>query len=599
VAPLWGWVPEVAIYNTALLAALTLATYGMFCLLRELTGDDVAALAGGILYASVPYHMAHLSAHLYYVSTGWLPLYLLHLLRVVRGADVVRNGLRAGVFLALASLASWYHFIFAGFLSLPILFAGRRAVLTPAFVRGALAALATFVVLAGPFLAAMLAARAHEDLVGGHDPAIFSADLQSFVYPNAAQRWGQTEDAAWRTWVGSPVENATYVGWGMLALAVAGIGRDAHVRPFLALAIVAAVLSLGPVLHVGGHTSEGRLPYWYLQHLVPAFEMTGVPVRFGYVMYFGLAVGAAFGLTRLRALAERRGRAASAAVTACAVALVLAEYWPRPLGTWSYPTPAPLRAWADDPGRWAVIDAWDFYRPMWHATLHRKAMIDGHISRTPKRLIRAVYDEPVLRAIRHGGAGGRLETQVPTVDMSWKGGAPGDLAPYALTATWSGTLVAPTDGVYEFWLRADDAATLTLDYTETATIEACAGAAPCEAHATRKLRAGTYPVRVRYERGAAAGDVHLEWQPPGRAREIVPTSALRTAANRAGLDAVYTQRIPETSGLGRDAGRATLRALDVRYVILNARPNACVEDELTLPLVYSGEGVRIFEVPAD
>jgi hypothetical protein len=31
---------------------------------------------------------------------------------------------------------------------------------------------------------------------------------------------------------------------------------------------------------------------------------------------------------------------------------------------------------------------------------------------------------------------------------------------------------------------------------------------------------------------------------------------------------------------------------------LGERPNACVEQELELPLAYRGEGVRIFEVPS-
>ena len=40
--PLWGWLPEVAIYNTAVLIAVTLTAYGMFRLVREETGDAPA-----------------------------------------------------------------------------------------------------------------------------------------------------------------------------------------------------------------------------------------------------------------------------------------------------------------------------------------------------------------------------------------------------------------------------------------------------------------------------------------------------------------------------------------------------------------------------
>jgi len=45
-----------------------------------------------------------------------------------------------------------------------------------------------------------------------------------------------------------------------------------------------------------------------------------------------------------------------------------------------------MRAWADDPDTWAVLDVWDYYRPMWYATIHRKPMVGGYLSRVPKRL---------------------------------------------------------------------------------------------------------------------------------------------------------------------------------------------------------------------
>jgi hypothetical protein len=103
---------------------------------------------------------------------------------------------------------------------------------------------------------------------------------------------------------------------------------------------------------------------------------------------------------------------------------------------------------------------------------------------------------------------------------------------------------------------------------------------------------------VSYRRRAAPGEVSLDWQPPGGTRALIPSEALRTTAGRRGLDVRYQQPILRTSGVGRDAGRAALRALAVRYVVLSERRNPCVEDELDLPLVYSGEDVRIFEVPA-
>jgi len=56
VLPLWGLLPEVAIYNTAVVFAFALTAYGMFRLTREVTGDVLCALLSGVLFAAVPYH---------------------------------------------------------------------------------------------------------------------------------------------------------------------------------------------------------------------------------------------------------------------------------------------------------------------------------------------------------------------------------------------------------------------------------------------------------------------------------------------------------------------------------------------------------------
>ncbi len=458
--PLWGIVPDVAIYNTAILLALSVSVYGMFCLMRELTGDALVSFLTGVLFTATPYQFAHLQGHLHLVSMGWLPLYLIYVLRLVRGTASVRDGVLGGVFLAIASLTSWYHLVYAAMFT-PILVAYAAvaqptALLSRRSLRVALVLAATFLVIAGPLLGAMLMAREQEEITGAHDAKTFSADLYSFVYPNAAQRWSQDYGAHFRRWSGNSTENANYVGLAVLALAILGATTSPYARTFLVIAVVGALLSLGPFLHLDGRVTSITMPYYYLERVLPQLDFMGVPVRFGYMMYLGLAVAAGFGLMRVRALAGARSAAGIAAVLV-AFSLVMYEYRPRPLITWAYPVPAPMRAWANDPGKWAVLDVWDFYRPIWHATIHRKPMIGGYLSRVPKRLEDWTDHQPVIHAI---------------------------------------------------------------------------------------------------------------------------------------------QQYSTFSGLGQAAGRAALRDLGVRYVITRETPNLCVERELALPLVYGGEDVRIYEVPA-
>jgi hypothetical protein len=455
--PLWGLVPEVAIYNTAVLLALTITAYGTFRLVRELTGDAAVAFATGTIFTAVPYQFAHLQGHLHLLAMGWLPLYLLHLLRVLDGRGRLADGVLGGMFLALASLASWYHLLYALVLT-PVLVAHAllvrpRTVLAGSTVRAMLALAATWLAMVGPLVVAMLVARGREPFTGAHDALTFSADLHSFVFPNAAQRWSGLFGAHWRRWSGNTTENATYVGVTLGALAVVGAIGNARARAFQVAAAIGAVLALGPRLHVDGAVLPTTLPYAYLERALPLLRFTGVPIRFGYVMYLGLAVAAGFGLVRLR-----RSLGLPAVVTATALALL--EYYPRPLITWDYGVPAPMRAWAADPTPFAVLDVWDYYRPMWHATIHRKPMVGGYLTRVPKRLEDAFYAHPVVRAVLEGGGSHVVRRTDPAVDFAWTDAAPDAslVSSVPFTARWSGTLVAPASGRYELRLEADDAA---------------------------------------------------------------------------------------------------------------------------------------------
>jgi hypothetical protein len=447
-------------------------------------------------------------------------------------------------------------------------------------------------------LVAILVTRAGEPIAGAHDAATFSADLYSFVFPNAAQSWSHAFGAHFERWSGNTTENATYVGITVFGLAVLGAVVHPQARPFLVSAVVGAILALGPMLRVDGRRLAVALPWGYLERALPLLAFTGVPIRFGYVMYLGLVVAASYGLARLHAIGSRISRPLGTLAVLIPFALVLVEYRPRTLITSDYPIPAPMRAWAQDPVRWAVLDVWDFYRPMWHATIHGKPMVGGYLTRVPKRLDDWLHRHPVIRAILAEGRPYWLVQTDPRIDFSWGSEGPnGSFEPDEFHVTWGGTLIAPVSGTYELWLAADDAASLVLD---DRPVMSCArpreSGSACETHALVDLPQGRHAVRVGYRQRSGNAEIHLWWRPPGGPRAIVPETAFRTAAGGLGLDAEYEQMVPAHSGLGAIRGRQALRDLAIRYVITNERPNPCVQEELALPLVYAGEGVRIYEV---
>lgn len=598
--PLWGLLPEVTIYNVGVLFAYTLGAYAMFRLVREVTNDTSVAIAAGVIFTATPYHSAHLQGHLNLLSTGWvLLLYLVHLLRVISGRARARDSVLAGVFLALASLSSWYFLLFAAVLSAPLIVYGiitRGGVSSPmTFLRHVCVLVLTWSVFAGPLFVTLVLTRQGEDLIGGHDPSEYSADGYSFFVPSVVQTTCRPEPMP--EWIGYVAEHATYAGISLLVLALVGTIAGGMGRAFLGVAIVGALLAVGPELHWKGENLGTRMPYSYLQHFVPALALAGVPVRFGFVMYVGLIPAAACGVAWLRTRV-RRGPLAFAVVIAFVVA-ALYEYWSCPVPTTRYPVPTPLREWAKDPAEWAVLDVTGPWQQMWNATIHGKPIMGGYVGRVPKRLKDRLAVHPVIRAIQLPDAQWVHARIDPRVDFAWGGRPPdGSFVADRFNVVWSGTLLAPADGVYRFWLTTTFGAELRIDNNRGAGQMAAYAPPRTVRELSREiaLTRGPHTLVLTTMPAVPDDEIHLSWAPPGEERQLVPTEALRASNGQAGVDGRYEQYVAPMSGLGRERGRDALRDLGIRYVITGDIDNPCLQRELELPLEYRGEGVRIYRV---
>jgi hypothetical protein len=394
--PLAPAVPEVVLFNATLFASYPLAGLTLFLLARELWGGTLAPFLAGALYTVSAYHFGHALGHAHVLAMEWSPLYFLGLVRTVRrrGAG---GPLLAAAGLALAATASVYHLAFC---------AVGTAVLLAAWLRtdrpalGSAAFLRRAALIAGGFLAAtgwlwwgMLRAARAEPYAGAHDPVRYSADLLSFFVPNAASAWRGLSEAAWRRFTGNDAESAGYLGWVALALAAWAAVRARASRPWLLVAAAGFTLALGPYLHVLGTVHRGMLlPYGWLERIVPGLVFSGVPTRSSWLATFGISVAAGAALSELC----RRGR--RGAWLACALAaLAVAESWPHPFTTSSYPAPRFLRDLSRDPERWAVLDATDPGRQLWHQVLHRHPQVGGYVTRAPERLERLLTETPALR----------------------------------------------------------------------------------------------------------------------------------------------------------------------------------------------------------
>lgn len=330
----------VLCYNVWFLATFVIGAYGMYLLVRDLTGRPGAAYVAGLAFAFAPYRVAAMP-HLQVLSSQWMPFVLLGLRRYFRSGNSDAL-LGAGAALWAQNLSSGYYLVFfspfvAVFALVEMTSRGLirnwrtwRDILVTGLV--SLAATMPFV---APYLGRGRASRRPLFEVD-----MYSADLLSWVTASPLLHvWGRLQTLV-------KAEGFLFPGVTVLGLALWGLidtlrTRRANrpdrqgarvVAVFGGIAVVLSFwLSLGPLVEIRTEgTSFPALYRWAWEYL-PGFNAARVPARFATITVLALALLAGLGLAAWDA-GRRRWL-----VWACG-ALVLAEGAAFPLptnGTWT------------------------------------------------------------------------------------------------------------------------------------------------------------------------------------------------------------------------------------------------------------------------
>lgn len=168
----------------------------------------------------------------------------------------------------------------------------------------------------------------------------------------------------------------------------------------LGLAVVAFLLSLGPVVHLGRRALGPGLSAWLYPWLLPLHAIR-VTTRFGVLVVFAGALLAAFGI---KWLAERLPQRISLPVASGFLLLLLLEYasFPLPYGRVEWKERAAVYRWlAEQSGDFAVVEVpMDIQNRdaqwMLLATAHRKRLVNGFSGFVPEysRRLSALLSEP-------------------------------------------------------------------------------------------------------------------------------------------------------------------------------------------------------------
>jgi hypothetical protein len=318
-------------YNVlATLAPALSATFAYWAFRRWSGGAP--AFAGALVFGYSPYMVSQSAGHLAQTLMMSAPLFLIildRLLAVQQGKPWL-EGAALGV-LAWAQLLTGEEVFAIEAVVALIAVVGLSAISAkelrerlPYAVRGGAVAAGVFAVLSAPFLFVQYLGPYR--VQSPHPPDVYLSDLLNFIVPtNITKLAPKTALNISMHFSGNGSEEGAYLGIPLLVLILVTlfVARRRRVTwvAFIAGAS-AAVLSLGPTLHIHGHDTGIRMPMDLLAKIGPFKNL--LPDRFASVMTLFAGMLVALGLEQLHRLGRFHlpALAGGWAVTALGVAFL-------------------------------------------------------------------------------------------------------------------------------------------------------------------------------------------------------------------------------------------------------------------------------------
>ncbi len=429
--------------NYMLIFNLFLCAMGAYLLTRRLTGNRIAGVVAGIIFAFAPPRLAHMG-HLQLSAACWIPLSLLFLHRYSEEGRT-RDAALFALFFLLQTLATWYYGIILAVAVL--IFLAVRLVMnrkgftvrwTGVFLLSVLFALLLITPFAIPYLKVQKNEPRFEREIEEVD--LFSADVRDFaIAPPENLVWGKLTAGLRETTEerGGETERSLFPGLVPLVLGVAGAvylfrrgkGKERfYVRYYVAIGAASFILCLGTSLYFFGHRLDLPMPYELLYYVFPGFKVIRVPGRFVILIILSLAVLSGFAVKAVIArVSSWRGDAAPAVAALLVVGLLLVGLMSVSLPMYTVPledefppvyswlkeqegkTPVvemPLAEYDEDTFEWGLQyeETWPQREPMrtYYSTLHWKKIFNGYSGFIPSSYYDGVYaarDFPSQEAI--------------------------------------------------------------------------------------------------------------------------------------------------------------------------------------------------------
>jgi hypothetical protein len=394
-------------YNFIVVFSFVVGGFTAFLLAYYFTRSYWGSIIAGYIFTFSNYHFAHAQGHLNLESLEWIPLFLLCWYRLMTKPGVA-IGITSALVLFLIILCDYYYFFYsvlAGCLIFVWSILNKKDIfffLRRNFSASLGAFLVTVLITTGPLIMLLLLLDRKDPWIGAHQPEEYSLDLLALFIPGGHWRFSQLTQFYWSRLPGNIDESSTHMGISTLCFLILVWIKRSQISIqglwlWYFILIFFMILSLGPVLHIGGREiSFIQLPYRWLEEIFPPVKLSGAPVRMMVMVMLSTAVICAAGFKVL--FQESQGTRWLAGLL---IILLFIEYLPKSIPSSKLVVPEHIKVLKNLSDSKGVIDA--AARPtlaLYYQTIHEKPIAFGYASRIPTSI--RTKDQKLAQTLNDG-----------------------------------------------------------------------------------------------------------------------------------------------------------------------------------------------------
>jgi hypothetical protein len=343
-------------YNLAVLMGVAWTAFGAWTLGYYVSRDKAAATVTAVAFGC----NAHLLGQTYNgitetVNAGWIPLFLLALLKLLDRPSWKR-GAWMGIFFGLCALSNFYYGLFCMLLGVVVLIhrgmRDGRQVRWKGFFAASMLGGVIAVILVLPVLLLLSSTMSQSNAMVSRDPQFVWDSLMNHNYTDVVGffRPGKVYSPDLKAEYGEELIIVTYLGWVVMGLVGLCLGlhrRRRELSLWLIMTVVFLVFALGPYLHLGSSEAVqigGRpipLPFLAFFEAFPLFSRISHPFRFVVPALLAMSILAGMGSRLLlRGFSTRRrwwGTGAICAAICGEILLASPAVWPIPRSSAAIP----------------------------------------------------------------------------------------------------------------------------------------------------------------------------------------------------------------------------------------------------------------------